>query len=90
MFKNRLQEYTHKSGILLPVYQTVNEGLQHLPMFRSTVIVDGESYTSPNSFSHRKMAEQDAARIALESLSKKIKDERCPFTLIHEVCLSII
>ncbi|KAF3457785.1 hypothetical protein FNV43_RR02444 [Rhamnella rubrinervis] len=93
MFKNRLQEYTHKSGILLPVYHTVNEGLQHLPKFRSTVVVDGESYTSPNSFLHRKMAEQDAARIALESVSKKIKDERCPLTLIKEdtlFCKSIL
>ena len=84
MHKNRLQEYTQRSAIPLPIYQTFNEGFQHAPKFRSAVLVDGETYKSPNSFSHRKAAEQDVARIALESISKKIKDEGCP--LIREVC----
>ncbi|RVX07560.1 Double-stranded RNA-binding protein 1 [Vitis vinifera] len=84
MHKNRLQEYTQRSAIPLPIYQTVNEGFQHAPKFRSTVLVDGATYTSPNTFSHRKAAEQDVARLALEFISKKIKDEGCP--LIREVC----
>ncbi|XP_059642708.1 double-stranded RNA-binding protein 4-like isoform X1 [Cornus florida] len=82
-YKNRLQEYTQKSAIQLPVYQTNNEGSQHYPRFRSTVKVDGSSYTSPSTFSHRKAAEQDVARVALEVISKKTKDAQCP--LIHEL-----
>lgn len=84
MHKNRLQEYAQRSAIPLPIYQTVNEGSQHAPQFRSTVLVDGASYTSPNTFSHRKAAEQDVAKIALANILQKIKEEGCP--LILQVC----
>ncbi|KAK9272942.1 hypothetical protein L1049_003321 [Liquidambar formosana] len=91
MHKNRLQEYTQRASIPLPIYQTINEGYQHAPQFRSSVLVDGAAYTSPNTFSHRKAAEQDVAKLALECISKKIKDEGCP--LIREdtvFCKSIL
>ncbi|GLT28827.1 hypothetical protein SLA2020_037310 [Shorea laevis] len=91
MHKNRLQEYTQRSSLPLPVYTTVNEGQSHAPKFRSTVLVDGATYTSGNTFSVRKAAEQDVAKIALESITKKIKDEGCP--LINEdkiLCKSIL
>ncbi|KAG9450090.1 hypothetical protein H6P81_010055 [Aristolochia fimbriata] len=78
MHKNRLQEYAQRSAVPLPVYQTVNEGLPHNPRFRSTVIVDGASYKSFETFQNRKAAEQDAARLALDSIMKKIKDEGLP------------
>uniref|UniRef100_A0A5B7AI71 Putative double-stranded RNA-binding protein 4 isoform X3 n=1 Tax=Davidia involucrata TaxID=16924 RepID=A0A5B7AI71_DAVIN len=91
LYKNRLQEYTQRSSIPLPIYQTINEGVQHAPTFRSTVLVDGSHYTSPNTFSHRKAAEQDVAKVALAGISQKIKDEGCP--LINEdtvFCKSIL
>ncbi|XP_022771936.1 double-stranded RNA-binding protein 4-like isoform X2 [Durio zibethinus] len=91
MHKNRLQEFTQRSSIPLPVYQTFNEGSLHAPKFRSTVLVDGISYTSVGTFSHRKAAEQDVAKYALECISKKLKDEGCP--LIREdtvFCKSIL
>uniref|UniRef100_A0A5B7AKU4 Putative double-stranded RNA-binding protein 4 isoform X3 n=2 Tax=Davidia involucrata TaxID=16924 RepID=A0A5B7AKU4_DAVIN len=91
LYKNRLQEYTHRSAIPLPIYQTINEGAQHAPKFRSTVLVDGSYYTSLNTFSHRKAAEQDVAKVALDGISQKRKDEGCP--LIHEdtvFCKSIL
>ena len=88
MHKNRLQEHTQRSAISLPIYQTINEGSQHAPRFRSTVVVDEVKYISPNTFSHRKAAEQDVAKLALECISKKIKDEGCP--LIREVCYIMI
>ena len=91
MYKNRLQEYVQRSAIQLPMYKIVNEGSQHAPKFRSMVEVDGQIYTSPNTFSKRKMAEQDVSKLALEHISKKIKDERCPLTpLICEVCYIMI
>ncbi|CAK9185589.1 unnamed protein product [Ilex paraguariensis] len=73
--KNRLQEYTQKSGLPLPVYQTVNEGFSHAPKFRSTVLVAGTKYTSRLTFSHRKEAKKDVAKHALKCISKMTKDE---------------
>lgn len=75
MHKNRLQEYTQRANISFPVYHTVNKGvLRQPPKYLSTVQVDGETYTSLNTFSNRKAAEQEAARLALEGISKKIKN----------------
>ncbi|KAI4307634.1 hypothetical protein L6164_030802 [Bauhinia variegata] len=91
MYKNRLQEYAQRSSIPLPVYQTINEGSQHAPRFRSTVVVDGISITTENTFSQRKAAEQDAARLAMESITNKIRNEGCP--LIYQdtmLCKSIL
>ncbi|RZC51967.1 hypothetical protein C5167_020393 [Papaver somniferum] len=75
MYKSRLNEFTQQTGIPVPVYESVNEGLQHLPKFRCTVHVDGVAYRSVNTFRNRKDAEQDASKLALESMPKKIKDE---------------
>lgn len=83
MHKNRLQEYTQRSALPLPLYQTINEGTQHAPKFRASVLVDGTTYWSCQMFSNRKAAEQDVARVALEGISRKIKDEGCP--IIREV-----
>ncbi|XVF16405.1 hypothetical protein REPUB_Repub10bG0028400 [Reevesia pubescens] len=91
MHKNRLQEFAQRSSIPLPVYQTFNEGSPHAPRFRSNLVVDGICYTSRSTFSHRKAAEQDVAKYALECISKKLKDEGCP--LIREdtvFCKSIL
>lgn len=84
MHKNRLQEYTQKSSIPRPIYQISNEGIQHVPRFRATVFVNGAVYTSPNTFSQRKAAEQDVARIALSDITQKVNDtdDGCP--LIQE------
>ncbi|XVF20632.1 hypothetical protein REPUB_Repub12eG0017900 [Reevesia pubescens] len=74
MPKNRLHEFTYRSSIPLPVYQTFNVGSQK---FRSTVVVDGICYTSGSTFPNKKAAEQDIAKYALECISKKLKDEGC-------------
>ncbi|KAK9700244.1 hypothetical protein RND81_08G226200 [Saponaria officinalis] len=75
MYKNRLQEFAQRANLQLPSYHTVNEQeLRQVPKFRSTVEVDGEKYTSTNTFTTRKAAEQDVAKLALESISKKIKN----------------
>lgn len=46
----------------------------HAPRYMCTVEVDGKTYSCLNSFSNKKAAEQEAARLALEGLSEKIKD----------------
>ncbi|KAL2896011.1 Double-stranded RNA-binding protein 3 [Bienertia sinuspersici] len=72
MYKNRLQEFAQRASIPFPIYYTVNEkGPQHFPQFRSTVEVDGDKYACLNTFSSRKAAEQDAAKIALEGISER-------------------
>nr|XP_012568496.1 high mobility group B protein 13-like [Cicer arietinum] len=50
MHKNRLQEFTQRSGMSFPVFETVNEGQSHAPQFRSTVWVNGMSFTSQLTF----------------------------------------
>lgn len=73
-YKNRLQEFTQRAKIPLPVYRTVNEGQSHAPKFKSTVVVDGITYASVNAHSSRRAAEQDVAKVALEGISRKINN----------------
>ncbi|TKY56728.1 Double-stranded RNA-binding protein 4 [Spatholobus suberectus] len=91
MYKNRLQQFVQRASIAVPVYQTVNEGPVHVPKFRSTVWVGEMSYTTQSTFLHRKAAEQEAARLALENLLQKTRDEAA--SLVSEIspfCKSII
>ncbi|KAG8384163.1 hypothetical protein BUALT_Bualt04G0089600 [Buddleja alternifolia] len=89
--KNRLQEFTQKASIPLPMYETFNEGTQHAHQFRSRVWVDGTCFMSPNTFSIKKMAEQDAAKHALIGIQEKIKSEGCARVLEETIfCKSII
>ena len=53
----------------------MSEGPSNALRFRSTVEVDGATYISPNTFLRKKAAEQDVAKVALEHISKRIKDE---------------
>lgn len=70
VFKSRLQEYAQKVGIPTPVYDTVMEGPSHVPVFRSSVIVNNVKYDSLPGFFNRKAAEQSAAEVALVELTK--------------------
>ncbi|KAK8966550.1 Double-stranded RNA-binding protein 8 [Platanthera guangdongensis] len=70
VFKSRLQEYAQKVGIATPVYDTYMEGPSHVPVFRSSVIVNEVTYYSLPGFFNRKAAEQSAAEVALLELSK--------------------
>ncbi|KAL7131730.1 hypothetical protein ABFS83_12G023800 [Erythranthe nasuta] len=90
-YKNRLQQYTHRASMPLPIYETFNEGAQHASQFRSRVWVDGVCFTSPNTFSNRKASEQDAAKHALIGLREKVKNEGSSRILANATfCKSII
>ncbi|KAL0424059.1 UNVERIFIED_CONTAM: Double-stranded RNA-binding protein 4 [Sesamum radiatum] len=90
-FKNRLQEFTQKASIPLPVYETSSEGVPHAPRFRSQVWVDGTCFASRSTFSNRKMAEQDAAKHALIGIQEKVKNEGSLRVLQDSIfCKSII
>ena len=58
-----------------PIYRTMCERPSNALRFSSTVEVDEATYTSPNTFLQKKIAEQDVAKIALEHVSKRIRDE---------------
>lgn len=78
LYKNRLQEYTQKSGLPLPTYMSRNEGFPHAPKFWAQVEVNGKTYASAGTFTHVKEAEQDAARTALEHITQIVKNAGVP------------
>jgi len=53
----------------------MREGQDHVPKFRSTVWVTEMGYASQSTFSQKKAAEQDAARVALEGMLQRTRDE---------------
>lgn len=77
VFKSRLQEYAQKYKLPTPIYETVKEGPSHKSLFQSTVIVDGVRYDSLPGFFNRKAAEQSAAEVALQELSKSTELGQC-------------
>ena len=54
------------------------------------MLVDGVCYASSNTFASRKAAEQDAARLAMISITEKIKEEVPTIPPIHEVWFSML
>ncbi|KAH7852439.1 hypothetical protein Vadar_024800 [Vaccinium darrowii] len=84
------EQHTAQSSANIPEYLLCKNRLQERAQ-RSTVFVDGKYITSPNTFPHRKAAEQDVASVALASLTQKIKEEG--YSLIREdtvFCKSIL
>jgi len=55
MYKNRLQEFTKRSGFAILVYQTVNDRQTLDPKFRATVWVAEISYTSQSTFPKKEL-----------------------------------
>ncbi|ONK74283.1 uncharacterized protein A4U43_C03F4660 [Asparagus officinalis] len=68
-FKSQLHTYAQKNNFDLPKYEAVREGFAHASRFKANVTVDGQTYNSPQFFNTVKEAENDAARVALSSLS---------------------
>lgn len=67
MYKNLLQETSHRAGLNLPVYTTVRSGPAHLPVFTSTVELAGLSFVG-ESAKTKKQAEKNAAIAAWSAL----------------------
>ena len=61
----------------------MSEGPLNALRFRSTVEVDGVTYTSPNTFLPKKKIKQDVAKVVLEHISNWIRDKGYP--LVHEI-----
>ena len=73
--KCRLNDYTQKSALPPPVYETTTGGYAHVAKSKSTVLVDGRKYTSDQIFSTKKKAEQEVARCALDCIKKTMRSE---------------
>lgn len=71
MYKNLLQETTHKAGLNLPVYTTIRTGPGHVPVFTCTVDLAGMSFTGEPAKT-KKQAEKNAAISAWSSLKKSM------------------
>lgn len=59
-----------KEGIAIPVYDTVSDGLSHIPTFASTVEIKGERFQG-SVMKTKKQAENDAAKVAWTRLRER-------------------
>ena len=74
-FKNVLQERAQKTGLALPQYETVQEG----GGFVCTVAFNGQCFKSEGCSPSKKLAQQNAAAVALKTLTSGEKtDENSP------------
>ena len=88
MHKNRLQSFAERTYKKQPIYNVEFEGESHQPKFRCTVEVGGKQLSSAGSFDRKKVAEQDAARVAYEILAAVGEDDiKEAFGLIDQVHL---
>ncbi|CAN8266333.1 unnamed protein product [Cochlearia groenlandica] len=69
IYKNLLQETTHRAGLDLPVYTSVRSGPGHIPTFTCTVELAGMSFHG-DSAKTKKQAEKNAAISAWFSLRR--------------------
>ncbi|CAK7349614.1 unnamed protein product [Dovyalis caffra] len=74
LYKNNLQEHAQKLELPFPVYHTTNEGFHHAPKFRSSVLVDGTTYESRLTFSHRKEPERVLQNLLSSEVAKSRKE----------------
>jgi ribonuclease-3 len=74
-YKTRLQELCARQLDELPHYQVSDEGPDHAKMFDALVLVRGTIFGSGHGRS-KKQAEQAAARVAWERLTKELLAER--------------
>nr|XP_043637450.1 double-stranded RNA-binding protein 8 isoform X2 [Erigeron canadensis]XP_043637451.1 double-stranded RNA-binding protein 8 isoform X2 [Erigeron canadensis] len=87
VFKSRLQEYAQKAGLTTPIYHTIKEGPSHQPIFRSTVVINDETYHSLAGFLNRKASEQSAAEVALVEIAKTGATDKSVSHPVHETGL---
>lgn len=77
VYKNLLQETTHRAGLKLPVYTTVRSGPGHQPVFTSTVELAGMCVAGEPAKT-KKQAEKNAAMAAWSSLKQMPGFESLP------------
>ncbi|KAH7281263.1 hypothetical protein KP509_36G038200 [Ceratopteris richardii] len=71
MFKNQLQELAQQRSYDMPSYSGIREGPAHAPRFKAIVTFNKESFESPCFCTTLRQAENAAAHVALDALSKR-------------------
>ncbi|KAJ3698812.1 hypothetical protein LUZ61_002517 [Rhynchospora tenuis] len=69
-YKSQLLVYAQRRGKETPKYTHVRAGSPHAPLFKGTVLIDGQTFECPKYFKTLKEAEHAAAEVALASLPK--------------------
>ncbi|KAM7256483.1 hypothetical protein ACFE04_012224 [Oxalis oulophora] len=69
VYKNLLQETTHRAGLKLPIYTTIRSGPGHVPVFSCIVELAGMSFTGEPAKT-KKQAQKNAAMTAWSALKK--------------------
>lgn len=80
-FKNVLQERAQKMGIALPQYESTPEGSG----FVCTVTFNGQHFKSEGNSSSKKLAQQNAASVAIKLLNSEQGTEETSPILDHDV-----
>lgn len=75
LYKTKLQYYAQKRYLTLPEYSSEIVGPPNSRQFKSKVIVDGKTFETFEFFNTLKQSENEAAKIALESISIHIPQE---------------
>ncbi|KAH9298667.1 hypothetical protein KI387_030349, partial [Taxus chinensis] len=89
-YKNKLQECIQKLHLPLPVYESVNEGFDHLPNFKCSVTVNGVRYESTGAHKHKKEAEQSAAQAAIQDLATRHSDYQFEETIGKKLLMELL
>ncbi|XP_058755693.1 double-stranded RNA-binding protein 1-like [Vicia villosa] len=69
MYKTQLQHLCHQRKWSLPKYSVMYDGPQHKPIYKAYVLVNGVTFTSSDTFSSSKEAQNQAAKSAFLNLS---------------------
>ncbi|PIA54107.1 hypothetical protein AQUCO_00900581v1 [Aquilegia coerulea] len=69
MFKSKLQELCQQRQWELPNYSLNKDGPPHQPRFKASVLINSDSFDSPDFCKSSKEAQSEAARIAFQHFS---------------------
>ncbi|XP_050879766.1 double-stranded RNA-binding protein 1 [Lathyrus oleraceus] len=69
MYKTQLQQLCQQRRWSLPKYSAMNDGPQHKPSYKASVLVNDATFTSSDTFSSSKEAQNQAAMRAFLNLS---------------------
>ncbi|HHJ3076767.1 TPA: RNB domain-containing ribonuclease [Vibrio parahaemolyticus] len=95
-YKGQLFEYCQSKSAMAPIFETVNVGEPHLPVWvtKCNTTIDGVQYTSESRTTNKKASEQMAAKVVLEKLPAikekspaKPSSPQCAKSALNEACL---
>ncbi|CAI9277569.1 unnamed protein product [Lactuca saligna] len=86
MYKSKLNEFCQKNGWRNPKYSCIKDGQEHTPLFKASVLVNGETFTSLSVFKSSKSAHNDVASLALSHFTTSSRE----LSKNIELCLPVL